>query len=221
MVHSITLNVGSTSHNSTQSDHIVTRTLGVEAPFVGRQPTVGGMEGFRKVFRENLESEGVSKLAATLITNSRRSGLISNYQSAWRKWASWCYEREVNPFQNNIIEISKFLAFFYGKGYEYGSINSHRPAISAYHVNIDNYPIGQHPRVCTLITSIFNNRPTKPKYIFVWDIETVFNYLSKLLDNLNLPIRVSSHKLTLLKFLTAASRVPEICYLSIEYMVEF
>ena len=84
MVHSITLNVGSTSHNSTQSDHIATRTLGVELPFVGKQPTVGSMEGFRKVFRKALESEGVSKLAATLITNSRSSGLISNYQSAWR-----------------------------------------------------------------------------------------------------------------------------------------
>ena len=36
------------------------------------------MEGFRKA----LEVEGVSKLAATLIANSRRPGSISNYLSA-------------------------------------------------------------------------------------------------------------------------------------------
>ena len=82
MVCSITRNISSTSHNSTQSDHTVTRSSGAKAPFLGRQSaTVGGMEGLR----EALEGEGVSKLAATLITNSRRSRSISNYQLAWRK----------------------------------------------------------------------------------------------------------------------------------------
>ena len=218
MVCSITRNVGSTSHNSTQSDHIVTRSSGAKALFAGRKPaTVGGMEGFRKT----LEGEGVSKLTATLITNSRRSGSISNYQSAWKKWASWCYEREVNPFTSNIIEILNFQAFLYEKGYEYSSINSHRSAISACDVHMDNNPIGKYPRVYTLMAGIYNNRPHKPRRPFVWDIETVLNYLSKLPDNLNLPIRVLSHKLALLLSLTAASRVSEICCLNTEYMVEF
>ena len=49
MVRSITRNVGLTSHNSTQFDHIVTRPLRKKTPFAGRQPAiVGGMEGFRK-----------------------------------------------------------------------------------------------------------------------------------------------------------------------------
>ena len=114
-----------------------------------------------------------------------------------------------------------FPEFLYEKGYEYSPINSHRSAISAYHVHMDKNPIGQHPRVYTLMTGIFNNRPPKPRYTFVWDIETVLNYLSKLLDNLNLPIRVLSHKFALLLSLTAALRVSEICYLNTEYMVEF
>ena len=71
------------------------------------------------------------------------------------------------------------------------------------------------------MTGTFNNRPPKPRYTFVWDIETVLNYLSKLPDNLSLPMRVLSHKLALLLSLTAASRVSEICYLNTEYMIEF
>ena len=71
------------------------------------------------------------------------------------------------------------------------------------------------------MTSIFNKRPPKPRYIFVWDIETVLNYLSKLPDNLNLPIRVLSHKLALLLPLAAVPRVSEICCLNTEYMIEF
>ena len=157
------------------------------------------MEGFTKAF------EGVSKLAATLITNSRRSGSISNYQSAWRKWASWCCEREFNPFTSYLIEILNFLGFLYEKEYEYSSIKFHRSAISAYHVHIDNNPIGKHPRWCTVMTGIFNNRPPKLRCSFVWDIETVLNYFSKLPDNLSLPITVLSHKPALLLSLTAAS----------------
>ena len=67
---------------------------------------------------------------------------------------------------------------------------------------------------CTLMAGVFNNRPPKPRYTFVWDIETVLNYLSKLPDKLSLPIRLLSHKLALLPSLTAASRVSEICYLN-------
>ena len=74
---------------------------------------------------------------------------------------------------------------------EYSSINSHRSAISAYHVHIDNNPIGQHPKVCTLMTGIFNDRSPKPRYTFVWDIETVLNSL-QITRYLNLPIRVLS-----------------------------
>ena len=71
------------------------------------------------------------------------------------------------------------------------------------------------------MTGIFNNHPPKSRYTFVWDIETVLNYLSKLPDNLNLPIRVLSHQLTLLLSLTATSRFSEICCLNTGYMVEF
>ena len=105
MVRSTTRNVSSTSHNFLQSDYIVTRPSETKTAFAGRQPvTVGSIEGFRK----SLEGEGVSKLAATLITNSRRSRSIYNYQSAWRKRASWFCEREVNPFTLNITEIFEF-----------------------------------------------------------------------------------------------------------------
>ena len=64
------------------------------------------------------------------------------------------------------------------------------------------------------MTGIFHNRPPKPRYAY--DIETVLNYLSKLPDNLSLPIRVLSHKLVLLLSLTAASRASEICFLNTE-----
>ena len=47
----------------------------------------------------------------------------------------------------------------------------------------DNNPIEQHPTMLTLMTGVFNDCPSKPRSTFVWDIERVLNYLSKLPDN--------------------------------------
>ena len=77
MVHSIARNIGSTSHNSTESDHIPTRPSGTKAPFAGRQPaTVGDMEAFRKV----LEGEGVSNSLPHLLQTPEGQGqyLVTN-----------------------------------------------------------------------------------------------------------------------------------------------
>lgn len=85
MVCSITLNVGLSSNSSTQSGNIVTRPSGAKASFAGKQPiTLRCMEGFRKV----LGAEGISKIAAILITNFKMSGSIFNYELTWQKLAS-------------------------------------------------------------------------------------------------------------------------------------
>ena len=49
----------------------------------------------------------------------------------------------------------------------YKTIGLHRSAISAYHVHVDDNPIGQHPLVCSLLSGIFNSHPPQPKYLFV------------------------------------------------------
>ena len=72
-----------------------------------------------------------------------------------------------------------------------------------------------------MTAGIFNNRPPKPRYIFVCDIETTLNYLSKLPDKLGLLLRVSCHKLALLLSLKEISRFSKICYLNNGYMIEF
>lgn len=67
---------------------------------------------------------------------------------------------------------------------------------------------------------VFNKRPPKPRFTFVWDIEKVLSHLNELRDNLNLPVKLLSQKLALLLALTAAARSSKIDYLNIEYMVK-
>lgn len=49
--------------------------------------------------------------------------------------------------------------------------------------------MGQHPRVCTLMAGIFNNRPPKPRYTLLSGTGTGLNYVSNLPYNLSIPVR--------------------------------
>jgi len=60
--------------------------------------------------RSKLEAEGISKQASSLITAARRNGTTTYYESAWRKWCSWCYERQVDPISAPINRILDFFA---------------------------------------------------------------------------------------------------------------
>lgn len=175
-----------------------------------------GVENFRK----NLADTGISERAAGLITAARRPGSLSNYESSWGKWSSWCGKQQVSPFRCSVNFVLDFLAELYQLQYEYSTINCHRSAISAYHDPLDNVPVGQHPKVSALMTGIFNQRPPKPRYSFVWDVEQVLTYLGQLPGNDQLSDRLLTLKLTMLLALASACRCSELKCLDIRYMTK-
>ena len=75
---------------------------------------------------------------------------------------------------NYVLEYLSSL--FYHEKLLYRTIGLHRSAISAYHVHVDDKPIGQHPSVCSLLSGIFNSHPPQPKHLFVWDVQEVLNF---------------------------------------------
>jgi len=134
----------------------------------GEVAKVSGLE----CFRQSLVAEGISKRASELIGNCRRQGTISSYESTWGKWASWCSNQQIDPIHCPLNYILDYLAHLYESGYAYRTINSYRSTISAYHVEIDNVKVGSHPKVCDLLSGVFNNRPPQPRYTFIWDVSS-------------------------------------------------
>ena len=107
---------------------------------------------------------------------SRRSGSIAGYKSAWNKSVSWC-RQQINPVCTPLSEVLNYLSTLFDKGVQYRAINLHHSSISAYHSYADRKPVGKHPRVCALLTGVFNQRLPKPRYTLFWDAETVLVYL--------------------------------------------
>ena len=130
-------------------------------------------------FRKTLLCEGISENASHIIVNFRRKGTLSNYESGWRKWGSWCLERKIDPFQAPVKDIIEYLTSLFNYVNEYRTINLHRSAISAFHEYIDGLPAGKHPRICSLVSGVFNLRPPKPRYMFVWDVKQVLDFLQE------------------------------------------
>ena len=180
---------------------------------VKQQSKASGLVGIRKIGFDSELSEG----ASNLIRSSRRKGTRSRYQYAWTKWSGWCSGRQVDPVRCSIAEILNFLADLFDQGLQYNTIAGYRSAISAYHDPIDGSRVGSHPKVTTLMTGVFNERCPKPRFCFVWDVETVLRYLKSLGNDLS--DKMLTLKVTMLLALTSVCRAHEIKFLDKDYMV--
>ena len=169
--------------------------------------STSGLEGYR----ETLVKSGISERAAHLIVNSKRQSSPVNYNSSWKKWSSWCYRKQIDPFRCPINYVLDFLACLYEEGYAHRFINCYRSAISSFHQKIEGLPVGQHPEVCTLLTGVFNFRPPQPRYSSTWDVQIVLEIIKdNWTDNKSLPNKNLTLKLTMLLALTSASRASNI-----------
>ena len=155
----------------------------------------------------SLSSKGISKRAIDLISNARRTGSQSNFESAWRKWVGCCQRKQTDPFSNHLREVLDFLTEIFELGFEYNTINTHRSTISTFLHPIEGFSVGKHPKVCNLMAGVYNKRPPKPRYCFVWDVETVLRYLKSLPVNKLLSTKMLTLKLTMLLTLTSALKM--------------
>ena len=164
------------------------------------------------------QMQGLSADAAELWVSAWRSGTQSAYDSCWRKWASWCRERQINPFQASVENVANFLSYLYTEGYEYSTINNYRSAISAIHPEIDGEKVGQKHTVKQVMAGIFNKRPPLPRYTNTWDVDVVLNHIQNMPSNKDLCLKNLSIKTATLIALTSAARASEICALDTKCM---
>ena len=123
-----------------------------------------------------------------------------------RKWVGWRHRKQSDLFSNRLREVLDFLAEIFELGLEYGTINTHRSAISAFRKPIEGFSVGKHAKVCNLMAAAYNKRPPKLRYCFVWDVKAVLRYLKSLPANKILTTKMLTLKLTMLLALTSVSR---------------
>ena len=77
-------------------------------------------------------ADGISEKAAKLITNTKRASTKARYESVWKRWVTWCAERQIDPFRSFVKFVTNLLADLFETGLEHRTLNSYRSAISAF-----------------------------------------------------------------------------------------
>ena len=142
----------------------------------------------------------------SIIMSSLRKSTIKQYETYFRKWCTFCHERKIDPlvkFWNQCRRIPKHA---FHQNYSYSAINSVRSMLSGFLWKEYGLTVGKQPTVKRCLKGAFECRPPIPKYVDIWDVNIVLDYLKLLLPLSELSLRTLTHKLVMLMKLVTTQR---------------
>ncbi|CAG9092801.1 unnamed protein product [Plutella xylostella] len=127
----------------------------------------------------------------------------TQYNVTYKLWWDFCKLKKFQPYQANLTAVLSFLTEQFNKGASYGTLNSHRSALSLLLGN----EIGSQDQVKRLLKGAYKLRPTAPKYTSTWDPQVVLDYISNWFPNTDLSLQQITKKLTILLAICTRHRV--------------
>ena len=91
---------------------------------------------------KSLKERGISERVSKILLSSWRSSTEKHYQSAWKSFHSWCFEKLEDPISCPVNIVLEFLTDLFDKSLQYRTINTYRSAISVTHLPLDGSLIG-------------------------------------------------------------------------------
>ena len=95
--------------------------------------------------------------------------------------------------QTNITKGLAFLTHLYNQGLGYSAINTARSALSSVITLGQSTTFGEHPLLTRFLKSIFELKPSLPRYSAIWDVGTVLRFLQSLPEIKELLISTIKH----------------------------
>jgi len=65
------------------------------------------------------QAAGISSEAFQLLAAGWSKGTNTTYESAWRRWDSWCSQRQIDPISCAVQPFLEFLTGLFKEGLEY------------------------------------------------------------------------------------------------------
>lgn len=112
-----------------------------------RGPTISRLDVIWGQFRR----KGFSEPLVKLLVASNRTSTLATYESAWKRWSYWCFQRGENPLSVSLNSVLEFLAHFYLSGKSYSPIYVNRSMLSKTLTSFNGNPVGIHPLVKNLL----------------------------------------------------------------------
>jgi hypothetical protein len=168
--------------------------------------------------RESIRQRKISETATNIIMQSWTGTTQKQYKHYIELWSSFCCGQQTDPCDPPVGKFLDFLVTLYDKGYKYSTLNTARSAVSAIVIPVTNQTLGSYPLVSRFMKGIFKNNPPVQKYQTTWDVQIMLNYLSGLLDIIDLDLKSLTLKLLMLIALVSAQRGQSLHMLDISFM---
>ncbi|CAC5420600.1 unnamed protein product [Mytilus coruscus] len=184
---------------STKHNHLPSKSRSVQADSLA-------------ALHKNFRNKGFSRETRKLLRASWRSGTQQDYACKFKRFNSWCSEREQDPYAATLGECADVLSQLYTSGLQYRTIAGCRSMLSSLLPPIDNVPIGQHPYMIRLLRGVFNSRPPKVNLVPEWDLQTVLDMLqtSPFEPLLKADVKCLTYKVVFLTAITTFRRCSDI-----------
>lgn len=141
---------------------------------------------------------------------SLSNNTYKQYDGCIKAWISYCKKHNYDYTIASIPIVIHFLTEIFDKGAKYGTINSHKSALSLLlGNNLDD------ERLKRFMKGVFKLRPQNPKYNLTWDPSIVLGFLAQKWPNENLDLKTLSKKTVTLIALVTAHRVQTISLIKI------
>ena len=135
-----------------------------------------------------------------------------------QKWESFCCRRKINPLQATLHDGINFRGDLFAAGVGYSCINTARSALSSIIVLPGSVNFGSHMLVTRFVKGVFERRPSLRRYKEIWDINSVLKVLATGTLGVDLSLRDTSWKLTMLFALLSSQRVKALKALTLTSM---
>lgn len=141
---------------------------------------------------------------------------LNQYNVSFKRWITFCKKSNINNiYEASIPDVMKFLTEMFELGAQYGTLNSHRSALSL----IIGSHVGSDDRLSRLFKGFYKLRPPRPKYDVTWDPSIVLDFLANFYPNSEIPLEHLTKKTATLLALVTAHRVQTLSKININNIV--
>ena len=158
-------------------------------------------------FTQAWKAQGISIKVIKTLYQAKRQSSNKLYDTYIARWKGFCAEKQIlSPFHTSVNNILEFLQHLLDLGLGYSAINTARSALSSV-VNVtESVSVGSLPIVSMFMKAVHNLRPPVPRYVKIWDLQEVLDYLKKLGPARKLSLEVLSMKLCMLMLVASGQR---------------
>ncbi|WAR15701.1 hypothetical protein MAR_005806 [Mya arenaria] len=117
---------------------------------------------------------------------SWRTSTQKTYSTYIKRWLKFTKDSHIKPFNPTEVQFVSFLTGLFKDKLSYDSLGTARSAVNQLLSICGGQDFSNSLLIHKSMKGFFELKPYFPKYVQIWDVKTVLNYLKQLPENLTL-----------------------------------